>query len=333
VKGIDYDDEDEDTIDVYISISKTYQLTIYSSQKKIIQPKVPKNLIINKVVNDCIIDKIIIKDKNTENRFNENKLIINKIINNYNIQKCKKNEFIICKSSNNNFILFNSRCNVRHCSEYIITKIQDKFNIRRSKDLIKNLVINKTNCNYNIQGIISNRNSNEHKYIINKIININLKQMEKKANIITKTINENIISNNYLECTKENNKEFNNRNSLYNSHNLVINKIISKFNIINKDKRGEKFKSQLFISENNQLFIKRNKIKKIINDLVNDNKEINNINLSFSNNSRKESNTSNSELNNNNLNKRPKRTRKFKSKFLFIEENNQLRIKGIKNKK
>jgi hypothetical protein len=333
VKGIDYDDEDEDTIDVYISISKTYQLTINSSQTKIIHPKVPKNLIINKVFNDSIIDKIIIKNKNTENRFNENKLIINKIINNYNIQKCKKSENIICKSINNNFILYNNRCNARHSCEYIITKVQDKFNIRNSKDLNKDLVINKTKCNYNIIQKISNRNNNEHKYIINKIISINLKQMEKKANIITKIINESILSNNDLDNKKENNKGFNNRNSFYSLQNLVINKIISKFNIINKDKKGEKFKSKLFISENNQLFIKRYKYKKIFNELVNDNKEINNVNLSFSNNSRKESNTSNSELNNNNINKRTKRTRKFKSKFLLIEENNQLRIKGIKNKK
>ena len=333
VKGIDYDDEDEDTIDVYISISKTYQLTINSSQTKIIHPKVPKNLIINKVFNDCIIDKIIIKNKNTENRFNENKLIINKIINNYNIQKCKKSENIICKSINNNFILYNKRCNARHSCEYIITKVQDKFNIRNSKDLNKDLVINKTKCNYNIIQKISNRNNNEHKYIINKIININLKQMEKKANIITKIINESILSNNDLDNTKENNKGFNNRNNFYSLHNLVINKIISKFNIINEDKKGEKFKSKLFISENNQLFIKRYKFNKIINDLENDNKDINNTNLSFSNNSRKESNTSNSEVNNNNLNKRPKRARIFKSKYLFIADNNQLKIKGIKNKK
>ena len=333
VKGIDYDDEDEDTVDVYISISKTYQLTLNSSQTKKIQPKVPKNLIINKVINDSIIDKIIIRNKNTENRFKENKLIINKIINNYNIQKSKKTEHIICKSNNNNFILYNNRYNIKNSSEYIITKVQNKFNIRSSKDLNKNLVINKTKCNYNIQGIISNKNNNENKYIINKIININLKQMEKKANIITKTINDNIISNDNLDNSKENNKGFNNRNSLFNSHNLVINKIISKFNIINKDNKGEKFKSKLFISENNQLFIKRYKYKKIINDCVNDNNEINNINLNLSNNSRKESNTSNSEVNNNNLNKKPKRARKFKSKFLFIEDNNQLRIKGIKNKK
>lgn len=73
VKGIDYDDEDEDTVDVYISISKTYQLTLNSSQTKKIQPKVPKNLIINKVINDSIIDKIIIRNKNTENRFRRKK--------------------------------------------------------------------------------------------------------------------------------------------------------------------------------------------------------------------------------------------------------------------
>ena len=330
VKGIDYDDEDEDTFDVYISISKTYQLTINSSQSKIIQPKAPKNLIINKVVNDCIIDRIIKRNKNTECRFNENKLIINKIINNYNIQKYKKNDYILCKSNNNNFILSKSRCGVRHSCEYIITKVQDKFNIRSSKDINKNLVINKTKCNYNIQGIIPSINNN---YFINKIINIKLRQIEKKENIITKIINEKIISKNNLDNSKENNKIINNRSSLYNSYNLVINKIISKFNIINKDIKGEKFKSKLFISENNQLFIKRYKFNKIINDLVNDNKDINNINLSFSNNSREESNTSNSEVNNNNLNKRPKRARKFKSKYLFIADNNQLRIKGIKNKK
>lgn len=328
VKGIDYDDEDEDTIDVYISISKTYQLTINSSQaKKEIQPKIPNNLIINKIINESIIDKIILRNKNTENRFNENKLIINKIINNYNIHKCKKNG---C-----NFTLYNIRSNINHSNEYIITKVQDKLSFKSTKNLNKNLIINKTNCNYNIKGIISKDNYNEHKLVINKIANINLKKLEKKVNVITKTINEKIISNNIFDNSQDNNKRFIiNKKDLYNSPDLVINKIISKFNIINKNKKGEKYKSNLFISENNQLFIKKFKLKNVINEMLNIDKEINNKNLSVSNNSRKESNTSNSEVTNNNLNKRsrPRRTRKFKSKYLFIEDNNQLKIKGIKIK-
>ena len=201
VKGIDYDDEDEDTIDVYISISKTYQLTINSSQaKKEIQPKIPNNLIINKIINESIIDKIILRNKNTENRFNENKLIINKIINNYNIHKCKKNG---C-----NFTLYNIRSNINHSNEYIITKVQDKLSFKSTKNLNKNLIINKTNCNYNIKGIISKDNYNEHKLVINKIANINLKKLEKKVNVITKTINEKIISNNIFDNSQDNNKRF-----------------------------------------------------------------------------------------------------------------------------
>ena len=124
--------------------------------------------------------------------------------------------------------------------------------------------------------------------------------------------------------------------------NLVITKIISKLFINNtkkpkREKKGRKFKLKfLFVSDNNQLFIKRN--KKLNRDNINNNL------FNENNNNTKEKELENSikeiNLGNNDEDSirkdsdiKKKRIRKFKSKKLFISDNNQLKIKGIKNKK
>jgi len=82
------------------------------------------------MINDCIIDKIIPK-KNIENKFKDSKLVINKIINNFSIRKLKKADYIINKSLNNNFMLNNNNNNNNKIFKFVITKVQDKFNIKR----------------------------------------------------------------------------------------------------------------------------------------------------------------------------------------------------------
>ena len=336
---------DDDTIDVYISVSDTYQFTINSTKKNIIKQK-DDNLIINKVINKSFIDKIICKKP--KNIFDENKLIINKINNNFTIRKMKKAELIINKSAINNFTLFNNR-NKR---DYIITKIQNNLKIKKTIMDNNNLVINKIHSHFNILGTRGNniKYFESNKFVINKIISkLNFKQLKKKENIITRTINDSIkqceSSINILKNENIINKDqytYHINKSNY-EKNLIITKVVSKLHIKNKkkpkkEKKIKRFKSKfLFISDNNQLYIKRNK-KKIINmyEDNNDQLKINDIindKESISQDLIKENDTTNDENNSSVCSKRKKRTRKFRAKKLFISDNNQLKIKGIKNKK
>jgi hypothetical protein len=90
------------------------------------------------------------------------------------------------------------------------------------------------------------------------------------------------------------------------------------------------------VSDNNQLYIKRN--KKLNGDNINNNlfnENNNNTKEKELENSIKEINLGNNDEDSNRKDSdiKKKRIRKFKSKKLFISDNNQLKIKGIKNKK
>ena len=326
----------EDSDDVFPSVSDAFQLSINSNEKK------KNNLIINKVINDCVIDKIIAK-KTIDNKFKDSKLVINKIINNFSIRKLKKADYIINKSLNNNFILHNSHPNNKNFN-FVITKVQNKFNIKRT-------AISQFNEDIKEQKVSKCNNSND-KLVINKVISkLNYQKIKKKENIITKAINESII---HLQCDNnlkiEKNENLLNMKQKSNSmnlnranidKNLIITKIISKLFINNtkkpkREKKGRRFKSRfLFVSDNNQLFIKRNKKlnkDKINNNLFNEN--VNNTKEKELENSIKEINLGNN--NEDSIRKdsdiKKKRIKKFKSRKLFISDNNQLKIKGIKNK-
>ena len=300
----------EDTIDEYISISELYQLTINSSKKNEIIQK-PKNYVINRVINRSIIDKVY--KKLDVNNFKENKLIINKINNHYVLPKINNKKYIIYKSSINNFSLYQNTYNKNKLNNHIITKIQ-------------NIFYNKSSYKNNNNNLLINNN-----FVINKIISkLNYPKIKKEENIITRTINHNIK---LIDDSTNNGKEENQILKIKKfENNLIITKVISKFKIenIKKDnkEKNKKFKSKfLFISENNQLFIKRNKNKIEKFSSIN----INDINLNDSI-KEKEINDS-SEINNGEAKKRRKKIRKFKSKKLFISDNNQLKIKAIKKKK
>ena len=106
IKGIDYSDI---AIDVILYISDTYELTINSIKKK----EINKSYNIIKVINNYIID--IKKEQNKKNTyiFNNNKLIINKTINNMKIIKNKKEKFI------NNKFKSNSMCYIKNENKYL----------------------------------------------------------------------------------------------------------------------------------------------------------------------------------------------------------------------
>ena len=334
------ENSEEDSAHTFLSVSDTYQLNINSTEKKKkFKNSQNLNLIINKVINECVIDKIITK-KNIENKFKDSKLVINKIINNFSIRKQKKADYIITKSFNNNFMLHNNNNNNKKFN-FVITKVQNKFNIERTTI---------SQCNEDIKDRqISKVNNNKDKLVINKVISkLNYQRIKKKENIITKTVNESIMpcdnnlkieKNESLLNMKQNSTNLNKSN---NDKNLIITKIISKLFINNtkkpkKEKKGRRFKSRfLFVSDNNQLFIKRNKKlnkDKINNNIINENN--NNIKEKDLENSVKEINLENNNEDNNRKDSdiKKKRIKKFKSKKLFISDNNQLKIKGIKNKK
>ena len=296
----------EETIDEYISISETYQLTINGAKKTKMINKKHKNYVINRVINKSVIDKIY--KKFNIDKFNDKKLKINKINNYYILQKIIHPENIIYKSSNNNFSLYRD-INKNKLNNHIITKIQ---NIFYAKNSYKN----------------NNNMKNNNNCVINKVITrLYFPKIKRNENIITRTITDNI------KLIKNNEKEENQISQTKKfDKNLIITKVISKLNINNvKKEKNIKFKSKfLFVSDNNQLFIKRKKNSRVENISPINNYSINNI----LNDSIKENEINNScEINNGETKKKKKKLKKFKSKKLFISDNNQLKIKAIKNKK
>ena len=196
IKGIDYSEE---TIDVFLFISNTYELTINSMNKK----EKRNNLEINKVVNDYIIGK---KKEKNKYIFEDNKLIINKI-KYIKFNNIKKKDFIITKLTSNNISIINNNLNKNKYN--IITKVSKVYFKGKSK-INNNLIINRNN-NFN--------------YDAKSGAKIDYK---RENLIITKTINEF-----FMRIKRK--KKF-------------------------KKKKTKRFKCEyLFISDYNQLYIKRNK--------------------------------------------------------------------------
>ena len=239
-------------------------------------------------------------------------MVINQI-NKLFIHKIKKSEYIINKSIDNK-IVFNKNKD-KSIEKYIIAKV-NKLNIKSSckKNI---LVINKTNCNYNITGEKEKPKNIFDGLVINKIIsNSNISNIKKKEGIINRIISKSIVSETII-----NNNKNNNLNKVNYNKNLIITKIINKFEI----KSLNKTKSEiLFIEDNNQLFIKRNKINK--NKKKKKNKEEEAVKDIINEEGEEENNSII-------VHKKKKKAKKFKNSQLFIDDNNQLKIKGIKNKK
>ena len=231
IKGINYSEE---TIDIFLFISDTYELSINSIKKSDKKNKFK----INKVINDFIICYNSGKIKNKKNYvFETNKLIINKIINNMKITNSKKKEFIINKVSSNN-ILFNKNKNLN--KKNIIINIQNKFYIKgNSKIKFENLLINKINHNY--------------------VMKRDTKLIQNEGSVVNnKKFIKNIIFENLMISKTEN--EF-------------FQKIKKRKKL--RKKKPKRFKSNiLFLSDYNQLCIKKSKVNNYTDIKIKDNKNI-----------------------------------------------------------
>ena len=246
IKGVDYS---ENIIDIYLFISDTYKLTINSSKKN----DKSKNFQISKPINEFIIDKKKEKNNHIKYIFDDNKLIINKIIKNMRITKMKKDDFVINKCSSKSLIIRNKNWNDKN----IITKIMNNFYFQGNcKTKNNDFVINRIYSFCNIKNIVVNENN----YIINKIVsNINFKG-----------------SVNY--CNNLENKP----KTKYKENSLVITKCSNEFFMkiqkrkkkVKKSKKSKRFKTKLlFISDKNELFFKKTNenCNKILGEIEDDN--------------------------------------------------------------
>ena len=246
IKGIDYS---ENIIDIYLFISDTYKLTINSSKKN----DKSKNFQISKPINEFIIDKKKEKNNHIKYIFDDNKLIINKIIKNMRITKMKKDDFVINKCSSKSLIIRNKNWNDKN----IITKIMNNFYFQGNcKTKNNDFVINRIYSFCNIKNIVVNENN----YIINKIVsNINFKGSVNYCNNLENKFKIKYKENS-LVITKCSNEFF-----------MKIQKRKKK---VKKSKKSKRFKTKLlFISDKNELFFKKTNenCNKILGEIEDDN--------------------------------------------------------------
>ena len=235
IKGIDYS---ENIIDIYLFISDTYKLTINSTKKN----DKSKNFQISKPINEFIIDKKKEKNNHIKYIFDDNKLIINKIIKNMRITKMKKDDFVINKCSSKSLIIRNKNWNKGNC-----------------KNKNNDFVINRIYSFCNIKSIVINENN----YIINKIVNNN--NFKGSVNYSNNQEYESKIKykENCLVITKCSNEFF-----------MKIQKRKKKLKKSKKSKKSKRFTTKLlFISDKNELFFKKTyeNCNKILGDIEDDN--------------------------------------------------------------
>ena len=231
-------------------IRESYQKENKFNGNKLIMTKCISKVKINKQKidnNKFIIDKIISKfnireSYNKETKFNNRKLIIAKTVPKININKTKSEnwKFIIDKVVSKFNIL-----NIKKSKPFIITKlIKDSPIINMVKKSINDsLVITRVINNINIKGILKNNN-----HVINRV-------------------NNDCIIDDIDAYNKANKIKYYYSLIMNNINNLIINNIITDFNIISK-----KAKSILTIT-NNEFNIKSNKkpnliITKNVNDFI-----------------------------------------------------------------
>ena len=268
----------------------------FNKNKLKISKIIPKFEINRKIKeNNIVIDKIndfnIRENYKREKRFKENKLIIAKSIPKIKINKQKKdnNIFIIDKIISK----FNIREKYRKETKFnnkilIISKTVPKINIEKIKNENCNFVIDKIISRFNVKNVKKSK-----EFIITKLINespiINMVQKSKNNLIITRVINNlNIrgilkINNNVInrvsnDCIIDDIDSYNKNNKIKyyyslimnNINNLIINNIITDFNIISKKAKS------IFAITNNEFHInsRKNKnyiITKNINDYISGN--------------------------------------------------------------
>ena len=222
-------------------IRESYQKENLFKENKLIMTKCISKIKINKQkkdTNNFIIDKIISKfnireSYNKEEKFNNKKLIIAKTVPKININKSKNEnwKFIIDKVISK----FNIK-NIKKPKQFIITKLIKESPIINmvKKSISDSLVITRVINNINIRGILKNNN-----HVINRV-------------------NNDCIIDDIDAYNKDNKIKYYYSLIMNNINNLIVNNIITDFNIISK-----KAKSILAIT-NNELHIKSNKKRNLI---------------------------------------------------------------------
>ena len=280
---------------ISLKIKKSYEKEDVFNKKKLKISKTIPNFEISKQIKENIlsIDKItdfkIRESYQKENKFNDNKLIMTKCISKVKInkQKIDANNFIIDKiiskfnirESYNKETKFNNK-------KLFITKTVPKININKSKSENWKFIIDKVISKFNIRNIkkpkqfiitklikespiinMMKKSINDSLVITRVINNINIKGILKSNNHVINRVNNDCIIDNIDAYNKDNKIKYYYSLIMNNINNLIINNIITDFNIISK-----KAKSILTIT-NNEFNIKSNKkpsyiITKNINDYI-----------------------------------------------------------------
>ena len=291
---------DKSVISFKINKNYTKKEDAFERNKLLIHKNIP-SFEINKTVKEkyLLIDNInefdIKQSYAKEIKFNQNKLIMSKNISEIKINKQKKsyNKFVIDK----NIRKFNIKESYKKETKFnkkklIISKIVPKISIiNKVKNKKKKLVIDKVITKFNIQNnkkpkqliiskvikespIISKKKKANNILKISKVIDkLNIEGiLRKNVNVIDRVNDDHIIDD--IDSYNKNNKiKFYYSLIMNNINNLIINNIITDFNII-----SHKTKNILSIATN-ELFIHSNKnnnyiITKNISDYIFGNKSI-----------------------------------------------------------
>ena len=290
---------DKCVISFKIKKSYTKKEDVFSGSKLRIHKKIP-SFEINKIIKEkyLLIDNInefdIKQSYQKEIKFNENKLIMSKNISEIKInqQKNKDNKFVIDK----NISKFNIKESYKKERKFnkkklIISKIVPKININKVKRKKRKLVIDKVITKFNIKKIekpkqliisqvikespiINIKKKAKNKLKISKVIDkLNIKGILKKNVNVIDRVNDDYIIDDIESYNKNNKIKFYYSLIMNNINNLIINNIITDFNII-----SHKAKNILSIATN-ELFIHSTKksnyiITKNISDYILGNKFI-----------------------------------------------------------
>ena len=275
---------DKSVISFKIKESYPKKEDTFSESKLMIHKNIP-SFEINKIIKEkyLLIDNIndfnIKQSYQKETKFNENKLIMSKNISEIKInnQKNKDNIFVIDKNiSKINIKESYKRERKFNKKKLIISKIVPKININKAKNKKNKIIIDKVITDFNIKNIkkpkqfiisqvvkespiINKKKRSNNKLKISKVIDkLNIKGILKKNVNVIDRVNDDYIIDDIESYNKNNKIKFYYSLIMNNINNLIINNIITDFNII-----SHKAKNILSIATN-ELFIHSNKNKNYI---------------------------------------------------------------------
>lgn len=274
---------------ISFNIKKSYEKkekkeNTFNGNKLMIHRNIP-SFEINKIIKEkyLLIDNInefdIRQSYTKEIKFNENKLIVSKNISGIKInqQKNKFKKFVIDK----NITKFNIRESYKRERKFnkkklVISKIVPKININKVKNKKSKFIIDKVITKFNIKKIkkqkqftisqvikespiINKKKRANNILLISKVIDkLNIKgKSRKNVNVVDK-VNDDCIIDDIDSYNKKNKIKFYYSLIMNNINNLIINNIITDFNIISHKAKN------IFSVAKNELFIHPSKNKNYI---------------------------------------------------------------------